>query len=382
MSSLWLGCVGREHSTRVTVRTDAPPALFDRISIEIREDGSSQPCDGCRRDLAASELASGASFSIVAGARAPVLHLTLFRERGKPARRQSSIEVYATYADAAAESVEIRLGWSTVGTVQGSWEAPVRTDALPALAPQPPADCARQPEQEEVCVPGGSFWLGDPLLDLGGGIDREGNDERLVVLSPFLIDRREVSVLELRASGTELLPGCPTFADRDAAACVRWSAADLYCRGLGKRLPTEAELEYLMGGLRSTKFVWGDAMPECADAIVDDGRCNHRAAAPPGSAARDQLRVGERSVLDLVGNVAEWTADVWNSTNEACFAAPVLRDPRCELASPSLPDHRVIKGGAWKLDSFYLGAAMRAWVPERGASDPALGFRCARNGLP
>lgn len=380
MIAVLCGCGGTEPATQVTVRTNAPPGLFDRISIEVRRDGESEACAGCRRDVSARELEAGATFSIVAGAAPPVVHVTLFRERGQPARRASAIELYGTYPDSRAATVEVRLPWQAVGVVQGSWEAPVDVTALPAFAPDAPRACTALVGDDEACVPGGLFWFGDPMLDLFAGVDREGNDERLVELSPFALDRQEVTIGQLRAASFPFTPQCARFPDDVAAACVLWTTARDYCELLGKRLPTEAELEYVMGGLTSQRYAWGDGTPECADAVY--GGCGHVKPSAPGSAPRDRLTIGSAVVVDLVGNVAEWSSDVWNSTREPCFAEPVLRNPRCDVTAPSTKSRRPFKGGGWDLEALYLGAAMRAGIRESLRSSDVVGFRCARSLTP
>lgn len=372
---LSMGCTRTEPATRVVLRTDAPPGLFDRVTIEVRTDDVL--CDGCRRDLPATALEAEASFSVVAQ-RAPIVHVTLFRERGKSVRRETSLDVFATF-DPESEEVEIRLAWERVGSPQGSWDAPVAAADLSALGHLPGKECSIHVEEGEACVPGGLFWFGDPLLDLGGGIDAEGNDERLIAVAPFSIDVHEVTLAELVASGDRPQQGCQSLEGADAVACVRWAQAERYCAQQGKRLPTEAELEYLMGGLRSQRLPWGEELPSCGEIIFDGRGCGYQHAGPPGAGSRDRLEIGGKVVLDLMGNVSEWTADVWSSTSESCFDPPVLHDPRCEMASARLLEHRVVKGASWYLPAFYLGAAVRLWSPE-AASDPSVGFRCARGG--
>ncbi len=373
-------CGTPQASTLVTLRSNAPVGLFDRVSIEVRRAGEDSVCSGCRRDLPASALAEGASFSVIVDAAAPVLHVTLFRERGRPARMASSVELFGTYADPAADRVEVRLPWQAVAAVRGSWTDPVDLGVEPAFETEPSRACTASVEPDEACIPGGLFWFGDPSLDLFGGVDREGNDERLVVLSPFVLDQREVTAGQFRGAGFTLTERCRSYPDEVAAGCVLWTSAVDYCAQAGKRLPTEAELEYVMGGLESHRYVWGDGAPECGDAVYDG--CRYDAPTAPGASARDSLSVGNAVVVDLVGNVGEWASDVWNSTREPCFAAPIMRDPRCDVATAATRKRRPFKGGGVTLDAPYLGAAMRAAVREDNTTDRGVGFRCARDVSP
>ncbi|RYE81913.1 MAG: hypothetical protein EOO75_21470, partial [Myxococcales bacterium] len=325
------------------------------------------------------------------------MRVALWRSRGKGLRRSSSVVVTGTF-EPSGGAVEVRLPWDAVGQEIGTWEAPVELGARPALPPDPviEAECGVAPDDDEVCVPGALFWLGDPSVNLFGGVDREGNDERLVHLSPFVIDAAEVTVGQMRSSQSvyanipyrrEHNEAC-TFTSKPGAfedlpvTCTTWPVADQYCRERGRRLPTEAELELLMGGRRSQRYVWGDDEPECPDAVFGDRDCQVTGPALAGHASRDRVVIGDRAVVDLVGNTLEWASDRWNSTREGCFGAPLLTDPRCEQDSPSLSGHRVVRGGGWVVERSYLGASLRFGLQGELAYSEGVGWRCARSAAP
>lgn len=420
-----------------------PPPLFDRLRLDIFAAGQSSLCDACSREVEVygDRIRDGVSMGIVPtpGQRGPVARARLFRASTKVAGEPpalSTIDVYAQLPEVGADGIvkaTILLRVDDLGQPRGSLQAP--TEALAgeptALSLWPGAqrlDCTGPTAPSEACVPGGAFWLGNPQsgFHTPGG---DANESRLVVLRPFFIDLREVTVAEYRSSKlatlvagssvdplvgkpssaqtTELTPFdeqyyC-TYSDEPLPGaesrehlpvnCVSWEAANAYCRAQGKRLPSEAEWEYVAGGLRSSLFVWGSDGDDlgCADGVWQragtyalrggDGKCseNEGGPSPPGSGERDRLALGGREVVDLMGNVSEWTRDLWNRTTEPCWLdRSLLENPEC--TTPSTLDAsesgelHTVKGSTWVTVPF--PSARR-----RGGDVPLAnrGFRCVRD---
>ncbi|HHH27414.1 MAG TPA: hypothetical protein ENK57_03560, partial [Polyangiaceae bacterium] len=131
--------------------------------------------------------------------------------------------------------------------------------------------------------------MGDPRLDFSAAFDLDGSLERLVIIDPFYLQRTEVPVGAFRQSGLaeSLVPGGPsdnphtptasfpqcTYTDEPGpfedhpTVCLSWSKAQAYCESIGRRLPTEAELEYAGTALGTSTYVWGEDMPRCEDAV-------------------------------------------------------------------------------------------------------------------
>lgn len=332
----------------------------------------------------------------------------------------------------------------TVGTAASSLAEPKTPLAgapelspLGTWAPAVRRDCMSAPRAEEACVPGGAFWMGHPY----GGVNEAGADasvSRLVVLRPFFMDQHEVTVGEYRASGLatagsddpQLGPGsepagteplnpidnpeffctyssAPLAGEQSREAmpvnCISWEAANAFCEARGKRLPSEAEYEYVAGALRSELFVWGshdvscpgdDACPACLDMVWGRGGFSPGAlgsnsqcrvgtdlggAKVGGSGLLDRLTLGRAQIVDLMGNLNEWTRDYWNRIDESCWQGrPLLENPECrtpsELDFGSEHPLYTVKGQAW--DYIPFPAAER-----RGRESGAYnrGFRCVRS---
>jgi formylglycine-generating enzyme required for sulfatase activity len=334
-------------------------------------------------------------------------------------RARSTIEAVVSVPEVpemGRRDAHVLLPTDAVGSSTGTLAAPVPAEVgrapghrVGSWAGAAVVPCAAEPMPGETCVPGGAQWRGDPRLDLSAYPDLGGAEEQLVVLSPFYLDVTEVSVAAFRSSGlaVSLTPGGPSdnphekdtgiahctytsqSSDTDSLAvnCVSWSLAQAYCESLGKRLPTEAELERAASALGRHPFVWGQDEPRCEDAVFDRGApgkpCSELGlgVAPPGSGARDRLLLGDREVVDLVGNVAEWTADRYNDKWPACFAPALSYDPRCDALSSDGNEARIYRGGDYDTNGPLLRASVYSWVAfEDTAVSARIGIRCARDG--
>jgi formylglycine-generating enzyme required for sulfatase activity len=161
---------------------------------------------------------------------------------------------------------------------------------------------------------------------------------------------------------------------------VSWNDANAYCSWVERRLPTEAEWEKAASWneLAGEKYVypWGYDFDETrlnfcdkncgyafADKSLDDG---YAETSPVGSFPEGASPYG---VLDLSGNVIEWAAD-W-------YAADYYQSsPPSNPLGPGSGQTRVMRGGAWAINRYYVSSAQRwAWNPS--FQHRALGFRCA-----
>ncbi|MBS2017699.1 MAG: formylglycine-generating enzyme family protein [Deltaproteobacteria bacterium] len=298
-------------------------------------------------------------------------------------------------------------------------------------------DCAELPRPGEVCVPGGAFWMGDPKTLSGTQFNDDPQRPKLVVLSPFFLDATEVTVRRFRASGvadpeavivTQPIPfkGDPLFVDplftaeiapyhwcnytrepdtlvRDGVAvddlpvnCVSQPRARAYCQASGADLPSEAQYEYVAGALESRPFTWGNDEPTCDDAVWGragvgilrvlwaDCRPPTEVGGPrvPGSGRRDRLVLPTGTIVDLLGNVVEWTRDVWARSTEPCWTFSLARDPVCTTPSATDAERFVGRGGAWGYPGLVLRPTFRQRSPGVEPFGAFGGFRCARAARP
>lgn len=404
---------------------DTAPVLFDRVTFEIFPPGTNEPCAGCSRDFAldratveAGRASVGVAYpSALPGYRARVrLYRASFRERygPRPGSTLEAVVALPTLPPSGVVDVGVELRVDELGVPRGSLAAPVAAlpGVPPALPPWPRAarvPCASAPPPGMACVPGGAFWMGDPSLVTLGDYGLEGTEERLVVLSPFFVDLREVTVSDVRASGRavrdasgrhvdpverdgQATPFCTltpdvTTTESRPANCLTWSFAAAYCAARGARLPSEAELEYLLGGTTGSPWVWGYDAPACEDATAersekardDERSCTGIGIGPDdvGRGRRDRLTLAGGEVVDLAGSVSELALDVWSAAGEGFWKRGVFVDPRADVESPRRPRYHAMRGGNFEQQRGLMRSAIRQFAPDE-QTDPDVGFRCAR----
>ena len=200
-------------------------------------------------------------------------------------------------------------------------------------------------EGNRVPLKGGRLPAGAADWQASGGGDR-------VEVAPFAIDRGEVTVSRyvgcLRAGACKQVvierePGLPvTGLGPDEAA--------RFCAFAGGRLPSSAEWRFAASGREGRRFPWGFTGLVCRRASFGllNGPCGSGAAGPDLVGARPDGATPE-GVVDLAGNVAEWTLD---------------------------PDGRArARGGSYR--SRVAVELMSAAVEVVRARAPHVGFRCA-----
>lgn len=153
---------------------------------------------------------------------------------------------------------------------------------------------------------------------------------------------------------------------------VSWRDAVAYCKWRKMRLPTEAEWEVACrGGKKQRLFPWGDKlMPQDKHWLnIWQGEFpqgNSKEDGFMGTCPVDQFHQNSYDLFNIVGNVWEWTADLWNPED-------VENKPESR--------NRVKKGGSYLCHKSYCyryRCAARSQNTE-DSSAGNLGFRCARD---
>ena len=278
-----------------------------------------------------------------------------------------------------------------------------------------------------VYVRGGRFARGCSRADTMC-FDNE-RPARMIELTPFLIDRTEVTVAAYRqcvssgACSTEGLrlhtPSHSTWnapsnghntthfdparesstcnwgtpgRDDHPINCVTWNQAVAYCKRAGKRLPTEAEWEFAARGSDGRVYPWGDEEPspahlnacgpECVTWRVDAGigpsptmydePDGFAATAPVGSFPQGKT---EHGLLDITGNLFEWTSSAFGrGADEPEYGYPYVAADGREASETAVELIRVVRGGSWYMGRSNARAAYRDFDRPDGR-DYGLGLR-------
>jgi formylglycine-generating enzyme required for sulfatase activity len=157
----------------------------------------------------------------------------------------------------------------------------------------------------------------------------------------------------------------PAYADYPVI-WVDWNQANTYCDWVGKRLPTEAEFEKASRDNSTRMYPWGDQMPNCnlTNFQADAGHCVNDTT-PVGSYPTGASPYG---VLDIAGNVGEWTND-WYDSNYYSYSP--YRNP----TGPATGEMRVVRSGCWNGDWEILRSVNKASFTVVNNQNK-LGFRC------
>lgn len=190
--------------------------------------------------------------------------------------------------------------------------------------------CALEPKK--ILVPSGELRITPNDWQAEGRVT-----ERVITVAPFQLDRTEVA----RGDGDE--PELPLTG-------IDGATAEAHCRSRGGHLPTIDEWIYAAAGGDARRFPWGQTGLVCRRAAygLSRGPCAFADRSGPEAVGSRPDGASPEGLLDMVGNVAEWTRD---------------------------GDGYVAMGGSWKSE---LASELKVW--SRGSATEAredIGFRCA-----
>lgn len=298
--------------------------------------------------------------------------------RSPPASTADFLELeYLGNPDRCAEAIEGRMPAKACAH-------PIRVRLVPLKTIEPGEEA---PEPKVVRVPAGRFWMGS-----NRGLQHE-RPKRRVWLDAFSIGRLEVSAEEYagcvesgactKAGTGPLCTGGVAGLEQHPINCVTWKQAVAYCAQAGQRLPTEAEWERAARGTGSRQYVWGNRWPprkgqgNFADSAARAARPfwhairnytdGYAATAPVGTLPKARSSAG---VMDMEGNVLEWTADFYGARS---YKEGGSKNPRGPDSGPG----RVVRGGTFaQAKKSHLRVTHRQVYAEH-VSSMHIGFRCA-----
>lgn len=223
-----------------------------------------------------------------------------------------------------------------------------------------------------VLIPGGTFTMG---LSKGGLKDMPGHERfeaphTVTLTKPYCIDKTEITAGEYRkcvAAGACARNNCNAAHDEFISHpmnCVSWYEADAYCKWAGKRLPTEAEWEFAARGPKGLRHPWGNTKPDDTKLFWSGKTSRVFHTAPVGSYPKGASPFG---VLDMEGNVSEWTAD-WFAKHPT--------ESQVDPVGPSTGTLKILKGAAMDSGAFERDLGERASLAPDRSGVFERGIRC------
>ena len=223
------------------------------------------------------------------------------------------------------------------------------TATVVPMVPRLEGGKAGEPERFQDCptcpwmvrIPAGSLMMGQ------GARDAEAMPAHRVEIGAFALGQTPVTVAEwkacMAAGGCNFLPRMRVTTDRTPVHNLSWEDTAQYLTwlsrttGHGYRLPTEAEWEYAARGRYHHPLLVGGRY-RCRTGQLRRLRWNPGHARP---LPVDGMRPNPFGLVDMLGGVAQWTADCWFPNYQAAPSDGTPREAKnCEK--------RVLRGGGFR----------------------------------
>ena len=214
-----------------------------------------------------------------------------------------------------------------------------------------------------VSIPAGTFMMGR-----NNATDPEETPAHSVTVAAFQMDRRPVTndryAQYVKSSGHAApngwVNGAPPEGEKDwPVTGVSWDEAAAYCSSLGLRLPTEAEWEYGARGTDGRLYPWGNVF---SPALTNSSEA---ALGHPEEVGAHRDDASPFGLLDMSGNVWQWTADA--------YAPYPGHRPTFKIPA----DAKAIRGGSYKSDKLHVTTTTRN-LDHASSQSNTIGFRCAK----
>jgi len=226
------------------------------------------------------------------------------------------------------------------------------------------------------CVPGDTLCFDDPTSDQGE------TPSHLVTVSPYVIDIAEVTVGQYAACVDDsacIEPSTDVTTHYDPNANPNWpvtgmsrASAEVYCRWLDKRLPTEAEWEKAARGASTARiYPWGDDPPGC-NIKAHFKASNACVQATPADVKSFEDGQSFYGLYDMSGNVWEWVSD-WS----APYPMSAVVDPE----GPESGSTGILRGGGWRTGEVQYMRVSNRNTQTITVSSNTYGMRCAKGVL-
>ncbi|KAF0232502.1 MAG: hypothetical protein FD167_4737, partial [bacterium] len=251
---------------------------------------------------------------------------------------------------------------------------------LPTLSP-PKELMVKTAPSGMILIPAGRFLMGTDNLAISEFYERP---EHEINIEAFYLDLTEVTNQDFLAflkanPNNPLLNRWKNWAVKETEkdhpiTNVTVQEADAYANWLGKRLPTEEEWEYAARGNNTEKikylYPWGDNAKE-----------SYKYANSQETGKNRPVKVGSYlgkspfAILDLAGNVAEWTASCHKTNNLGQSNKP----------SDCSSNERIFRGGSYHDSVEYIRTIRRFWLGQLSSTARrqeilrSIGFRCAQD---